>query len=138
MFSCKKCKYETDDKSDYIDHCQSVEHLLPQPKYKCMDCHFITHQKGHYNRHLKSKRHLNTSNEYICDICDMKLINIASLKAHKELHKRVRKIELLYNAGSVNKIDLYVEVDDDIKPDEEPEKKKKIKRTKNKILDNIN
>ena len=136
MFSCHKCKYESDDKNDYIDHCQSVLHLLPNSKYKCVDCHFMTHQKGHYNRHLESKRHLNTSNKYICDICDMKLINIASLKAHKELHKRVRKIELLYNTGSIDQIDLYVEVNDE--EPEEPKKKRKIKRTKNKILDNIN
>jgi hypothetical protein len=66
QFSCEKCQYATDDKSNYTKHF-NIKHrtgISAEPrKYVCEPCSFVTTIRGNHARHLNTPKHFRNNCE---------------------------------------------------------------------------
>ena len=94
QFSCEKCQYVTDDKSNYMKHLKTNRHnrtsFSEHRKYVCEPCSFITTSRGNHARHLNTSKHkitihhITTSKPdgFECHICGKWYSHRPSLSRH--------------------------------------------------------
>jgi hypothetical protein len=101
QFSCEKCQYVTDDKSNYMKHLKTNRHnrtsLVEPRKYVCEPCSFITTSRGNHARHLNTQKHkiitrnttTSKSDGFECHVCGKGYSHRPSLSRHLKTCKPV-------------------------------------------------
>jgi len=92
IYSCKLCKYTTDNNRNLIRHNETIKHKNNIVKakeilYTCQFCEYITNDRRNWARHNKTKRHINLEKKKLsiyksCHHCGMLFEKPSNLTRH--------------------------------------------------------
>jgi hypothetical protein len=97
-FSCKKCDYNTCNKTDFTKHLNTIKHngtILEQKKpqkaisnFSCEKCDYNTCNKKDYTKHINTIKHKSPKSQKKsqndCDVCGKTYVHQSGLWKHKQ------------------------------------------------------
>jgi hypothetical protein len=101
-FSCEKCKFFTNSKTAFNNHCITGKHLTGERKVRCdkqsidqcPQCDFksknITNMKSHILNNHKTKEDRKKEFKYYCEMCDFGSFIETSFDIHKKSKKHIQ------------------------------------------------
>lgn len=104
-YSCKICKYDTDESSNYNRHCKSKLHLKKEADAVVSDYDKV-------NKLIVTSRHLSTDDDTVCKFCKKELSSKRHLLRHHKTCKSRKKYVETHTIENVEKdnqmlIDCY-------------------------------
>ena len=106
--SCEICDYQTDKKSNYINHLKSKRHqknVSPQQvtvedkeqlQFYCEPCNFVCCKMSIYEKHLKTEKHnfpnpnIKNDGTFVCKKCFSEYTSRSGLWRHNQKCNRTR------------------------------------------------